>query len=123
MVDRYKGGKTDERNIEVGNNQAQSVFEKSEDNIKKFVILAKILESSYPNIDHIQLESLIRKNDKNIKYLILKHFKQKGGNNALESFILFARVNDLPKDFFKYDPISQYKCDQVDKAIHLLYLR
>ena len=86
-------------------------------------MLSKILESQYPDIDEYSLENLIRKNDKNVKYLILKYFKQKGGNQALESFFIFARANDLPKDFFKFEPISQYTCDNLDKAIHLMYQR
>ena len=70
MVDRY----TNQESTQV--DQAKlSVFEKSEDNIKKFVVLEKILEGFYPELDQFKLENMIRKNDKNVKYLILKHFK------------------------------------------------
>ena len=87
------------------------------------MVLQKILESFYPELDYYGLENMIRKNDKSVKFLILKYFKQKGGNQALESYVLFARVNDLPKDFFKFDPISHYSCDNIDKAIHMMYQR
>ena len=71
MVDKYNsGGRSSVYDKKT------SIFEKSEDNMKKYNMLKAILEESYPDLDPAKLEGLIKKNDQQVKYLILKSFRK-----------------------------------------------
>jgi hypothetical protein len=130
MIDKSAGGRPGD--AEAKKPKAKpSIFASSEDNMKKFSQLRKLVETEFPDITEAQLEERIKRQDARVKYLILKNFKNarrqkpfsEKSQQQLESLVVFARLNDLPKEFFTFPPLSQYHASQVDRAIQQMYQR
>ena len=96
-MSKSKSGKANEQGPSTQAQGSTSIFDKDDDSRQNFNFIKELLEPDRSISSHSELETLMKANDPQIRFLILRNFEQrKHSMIILEKLETFARLNNLP---------------------------